>query len=124
MVTPRMGLMVLFAGAARQYQDYNGYDESTLGQVNLGIALQYWASPKLWLKGGLVSSHLSVDENGEVINEAEGGGILAAIGYEFYRTGRFIMDGQLRVLNASHDRDGYEVSKTNTVGLLVGLNWY
>jgi len=125
MLTPRLGLMVLFSGAGQDLSNRNDYSsDATLSQINLGIALQYWASPKLWLKAGLVSSHLSLDEYGETVDEADGGGILAAIGYELYQSGRFILDAQLRMVNADHQEDGYLVSTTDSFGILLGANWY
>jgi len=124
MIRPRIGLMVLFAGSSQPYLESEGYSDMMLSQFNLGIAVQYWASPKLWLKAGLASSNLSIEQEGEKLDEAEGGGVLGAIGYEFYRRGRFIIDGQVKFVAASHGEDGVEVSSTNTFGLLVGLNWY
>ncbi len=121
MLTPRLGLMVLFAGAGRTLQDV---DDTSLSQLNLGIALQYWATPKVWIKAGLVSSHLALDIGGETVDETKGGGILAAAGYELLQRGNFIMDAQLRLVTADHEEDGYLVSSTNSIGVLLGLNWY
>jgi len=115
MLNPNLALM--FDAAAVIHVDTEA--EATLSNSTNTIALQAWVAPKIWIKGGLGFSVVSV--SGEFIeSQSERGfGLTAAAGYEISNSGSFGMDIQLRLGHSSFD-DG---DLTN-VGFMIGFNWY
>jgi hypothetical protein len=115
MITPRLALM--FDGSAVSHQLGDG----ALTQAVDTVALQYWVTPRLWIKGGVGVAQMSVsDEDGETVEESETGrGALAAIGYELVQSRTFALDLQARVAAGEYS----DVTITNG-SVLLGFNWY
>jgi hypothetical protein len=72
--------------------DANGGDEGSFHNFNRGVALQFWPLQKLWLKGTLAISSVSVqrweffgDYADLVTTTYVGTSVGGAIGYEVYR---------------------------------------
>jgi hypothetical protein len=98
-----------------------GKDENStqITSVLASAALQYWVSPKVWVKGGIGSGQLGVSGNG--LNETSDGGLgfLGAIGVEVVQKQRFAIDLQARFTTAKIEGD-----RTNNLSALVGFNFY
>lgn len=122
MINPRMALLFEFWGHAQQIDEAG---VNVLSQSLAMGAIQYWTSPRLWLKGGLGFASLDVSyDDGYIYDEAEidsGLAILGAIGYELVHSHSFALDLQLRLASA-----GYEgIDETVNVGMIgIGFNWY
>ena len=124
MVSPRLALMVEVWGGTHRFRDDGDYyygDDTSLLQSNIGLAAQYWVTPKLWLKAGLGEASLILASNGEKLGEAKGAAFLGAAGYEFYQRGRMAIDVSLRLTTATYEEGDGE---TQAVALQVGFNWY
>lgn len=99
---------------------------ASVNQTMLLLAAQYWLTPRLWLKAGIGFASLSVsyfdgfeDRSDQV---GEGGGFMAAVGYELMSSRSFGLDIQLKTGAAGYDTsDAEEVSIT---AIALGLNWY
>lgn len=117
MLTPRLALMWDGSGVVHP-MDGGGSVTHALSAV----ALQYWVTPRVWIKGGLGAGQLSVaDDEGDTIAESEtGGGVLLAGGVEIAQTRSFALDLQLRASAVTYsDADTIAMA---SVGL--GFNWY
>jgi hypothetical protein len=116
MVTPQLAVLAEGYAVSHTEQDL------TLSQTIGMLAAQYWVSPKLWVKGGLGSGHLSLsnDRGQELAVSEEGAGAMIAAGYEVYQGRSFAIDVSLRAAAVS-----YEESDTVTqTAAAVGFNWY
>lgn len=119
MLTPQLALMFDASIIIHEIENSNG--ASIQQYVNVG-AVQFWITPRFWLKGGLGLGRLSVtDEEGYAVFESEtGGAILAGGGVELYQNSSFALDLQLRFAAVN-----YEDAETLTnTSLLIGVNWY
>ena len=87
------------------------------------IALQYWVSDRVWVKGGIgvASMRLSCDGCDSITDN--GLGMMGAVGVELYQKGKFAIDVQGRFLTAKHDLGGGEIRFNQVMGM-VGFNWY
>jgi hypothetical protein len=114
MLNPRLALMGDFWGAAHRWNDI--YGSGTTYQGIYAIALQYWVTDILWLKGGAGFAQLEVSG----LPDESGPAILGAIGVEVVQAYNFTLDLQLRLGHGFYDT-GPDV---NNVGFMVGVNWY
>jgi hypothetical protein len=116
MVTPQLALLVEGFGVSHTEQNL------TLSQTMGVVAAQYWLTPKLWIKGGLGSGHLSLsnDQGQELATSEEGAGAMIAAGYEVYQGRSFAVDVSLRSAAVSYE-DADTVTQTAAA---VGFNWY
>lgn len=99
-------------------------DTTTLVQVGLVFAAQYWATPQLWLKGGIGFSNLQVDHSyyGTIDTLPENGlALLAGIGYEVLSARYFSVDIQGRIFNGTYESVDNSVTG---VSVGVGINWF
>lgn len=122
MINPRMAILFELQGTGQTLDD-QGFE--TLTQVMLMGAVQYWATPQLWVKGALGTSHLGISyDDGYQSDSAEldsGLGVMGAVGYELLSSPQFAIDLSLRLSSARYD--GLDDSiHSGLVG--VGFNWY
>jgi len=123
MLNPRLSLQF---EAWLQGQQLDAGGTTTLVQTMGMVALQYWVTPQLWLKGGLGAAHLSYsiddgyrDPTSQDI--ADGGAVMGAIGYEILSSQRFSIDLQGRLGAGTYDGINEQI-ETGMVSL--GFNWY
>ena len=84
-------------------------------------AAQYWATPRIWLKGGAGVALLEdTGVFGQMDTEQTGFGMLAAVGLEFLRAQRFVFDGQAQFAGSFYGQDG----KVVNASLQIGISWY
>lgn len=96
---------------------FDSEDGASLSLSTHTVAAQYWATPQLWLKGGLGFSQVRFDFEGGDESEA-GLGITLAMGFEVLKQRNFALDLSGRL---SHlDFDGFDFQ---TVNLVVGARW-
>ncbi len=99
---------------------------TSLVQASAMVAIQYWLTPQLWIKGGIGGANLGYSyDNGSTQNSdsesiADGGAAMGAVGYELLSAPRFSIDAQLRMIVGSYDQ-GQDVSG-GSIG--VGFNWF
>lgn len=103
-------------------------DTTTLSQAALVLAVQYWATPQLWLKGGLGVASLQVDRSyyGDgFVDESSvpenGGAVLLGVGYELLSARAFSVDLQGRILVGSYEGLDNQIT-ASSIG--VGINWF
>jgi hypothetical protein len=122
MINPRLALLLEIWGQA-QTLDADGTAMLTQSLAMIGV--QYWVTPKLWLKGGIGAAALQISyddgfaQDDEQVDE--GGAIMGAIGYELVQGRTFAMDLQLRIGAGTYEGIDDQITST-TVGL--GFNWY
>jgi hypothetical protein len=118
MLTPRVALMGDFWGSGHRWDDGAGTGTTYHGLYTL--AVQYWATNILWLKGGIGFAQLNYGYDGTVTPDENGPGMMGAIGVEVVQGPSFALDLQFRFGHGFYDL-GPDV---NNVGFMVGLNWY
>jgi hypothetical protein len=96
-------------------------DDLTLVQTAWMAAAQYWATPQLWLKGGIGLAHLSVDDAYYTEPIDNGTALLGAIGYEVFSARNMAIEIQGRLLSGFYRGTDNQVTALS-VG--VGLNLY
>ncbi len=113
MLTEKLALVGDSSGASKEEGGV------TLQSVVAGPALQYWLSPRVWVKGGVGAGVLTAYGGG--VNEVSdpGLGFLGGIGVEVLQKKRFAIDLQARFTTAK-----IEGERTNNVFALVGFNFY
>jgi hypothetical protein len=116
-------LAILFEGQANlqtiHSDGLNG--DTTLTQTAAMVALQYWLTPQLWIKGGLGFAHLSVDDTYVTSDLGSGGALMGAIGFEIFSGRRFALDLQGRIIEGSYSGVDDQIT-SGTIGL--GFNWF
>ncbi len=120
MLSPRLSLQFEVWGAG---QALDAEADTTLVQVLALGAVQYWVTPRLWVKGGLGTAHLSMSyADSETNDELDtGGAAMAAVGYELIHRPRFALDVQLRGGTGTYDVIDDQISQ----GMLqFGLSWF
>jgi len=118
MLNPRLALMGDFWGSAHRWDDGLGTGTTYHGIYTL--ALQYWVTDILWLKGGAGFAQLNFGYDGTANPDENGPGILGAIGIEVVQAYNFALDLQFRLGHGFYDT-GPDVSN---IGFMVGVNWY
>ena len=124
MVSPRLALVVDISGS---FQQLDELATVTVGQYMAVLAGQYWVTPKLWIKGGIGASHVSLtyDDGFGPVDEpvADGGALMGAIGYEIVTGPRFAIDLQARMGVGTYEvASGSETLQSGIVG--VGFSWF
>lgn len=92
---------------------------ATFTSVVVGAALQYWASPRVWIKGGVGAGQLQFSGNGVTVNSDAGLGFLGGLGIEALQKKRFTIDLQVRLSTAK-----IEGHRVTNVFALIGFNLY
>ena len=105
MLTPRLALMFDGSGVIDSVdQDQGG---GTLVHAVETVAVQYWATSKFWLKGGLGAGQLSfTTSDGMTEVESElGPAAMIGVGYEVLRRTTFALDIHMRAAAATYSVD-------------------
>jgi hypothetical protein len=123
MLTDRFAILLELQSNA-QTVSATGRDSTYLEQDLAMIAAQYWLLPQVWVKGGVGVAHLGFDsaysDGGAPV--ANGGALMAAIGFEIFSGRLFAMDLQARIVEGTYKADlGDSITAAN-IGL--GFNWY
>jgi hypothetical protein len=116
MITPQLALEGDFSTVIRSV----GYDQFV--SVDMAhFAAQLWPARIFWLKGGIGLGWLSFSDNyyGYTESSNAGGSLLFGAGVEVLQTYNFALDIQLRVTATRFDN-----ATINTLGLMIGANWY
>ena len=118
MLDPRWAL--LFHGSfTGQALDDNG-DETLINATAL-VALKWWLSRRLWIKGGLGFASLTISGPFGDDLVAEGGAGMLGAGFEVVHAPRFSLDLSLTATSSSYEA----IDDTISTGILgVGLNWF
>ena len=119
-VAPRVALLAELQFNA-QTLSTDGRDDTLLVQTGFMGAVQYWATPRFWLKGGLGFAHLTIDDSYFSMTVDNGVAIMAAAGYELASSRAFSVDLQGRVLNGMYSGIDENIT-AYTIG--VGANWF
>jgi hypothetical protein len=122
MLSPRLALMGEFQlNAQTIYADYWG--DSFLNQTALMVAIQYWVSPQLWVKGGIGFAHLLITnpDYRDDIDIGSGSALMGAIGYEIMSAPNFAVDLQGRLIKGTYNGFGDHIT-SGTVG--IGVSFY
>jgi hypothetical protein len=128
-VEPQLALMGELQGNFQTlHSDAFTGDTSVLTQATLMFAGQYWASPRLWLKGGVGFATLQVDRSyygDDIIDEStvpeSGLALMAAVGYEVMATPGYSIEVQGRLVDGAYDSINYHLT---AISVGVGVNWY
>lgn len=122
MLSSRFALLGEF-GFQGQSLDSSG--TSSITQSIFSVAAQYWLHPRLWLKGGLGLSSLSLNYESGFGPESEslGSGVAMhlAAGAELMHTPTFALDVQLKTGAAGYESRDETISNTS---INLGVNWY
>lgn len=123
MVTPRLAIQGELWGQVRPIDADSG---AYVNQSMVLLALQYWLTPRFWVKGGIGYAGLSVNYNDgyedRSDNIGEGVGVMGAVGYELVSMRTFAFDLQLKSGMGSYEENNSEEVIATT--LAVGINWY
>ncbi len=126
MIGPRLALMGDFWEGVRYFSDLNlGTGETFHGIYTL--ALQYWLTDQLWVKGGLGVGRIQInsDISAFPVDDESGFGFMLAAGIEVVQSYNFALDLQLRYGNVAYSSvSSGGAGDANTFGVLVGFNWY
>lgn len=124
MLSDRLAVALELAANGQTVQEQVGGSQTLIQSAAL-IAAQYWATPKLWVKGGLGAAHLSFsyeDAFGSFEEPIDdGAAALAAVGYEVASGRRHVVDLQARILVGTYDGIGDQISAAQ-IG--VGVSWF
>jgi len=122
MLTPRLSLQ---GEIHLQDRTLDAVGDVSLTQTMVLLAVQYWLIPRLWIKGGIGSGHLSIDyaNGGPASSEDLGTGLAlhGAVGYELMHSARFGLDFQLMTGFTNYSERQENVSTTSAG---FGVNWY
>ncbi len=120
MLGQRFGLSAEFWSDGHNADDLG---DRALTQNTLGIAMTYWATPRLWLKLGLGSATLKEHLPGLEL-EYDGTALVTAAGYEILSRSRYSVDLSARLMSTSYDNGDFEPMRRNGLALNIGANWY
>lgn len=125
MISPNAALLIeLFGGpAASSDTSAEGVEVS---QSNIGIGLQYWARPRLWLKPGFATSRLEVSVSDFESVTFEGPTIYGAAGYELASRPNYSLDLALRLHATFYREDDFDGGglQSTTGAAMLGFRWY
>jgi hypothetical protein len=119
MINPRLALMF---DAWTVIHPVNSFNGTTTDTIYAG-ALQAWASPIVWFKGGIGLGNTTVSNPVEnSIRGATATALMGAIGVELLQNGPFALDLQGRVGHTFFSSaDGGAMTD---YALMIGFNWY
>ena len=119
MVNPRMAIVF---DAWTVIHPTNSFNGSTTDTIYSG-ALQFWAAPMVWFKGGIGLGNTTVSNNDlNTIQGATALALMGAVGVEILQNGPFALDLQGRVGHTFFsDSDGGPITN---YAFMVGFNWY
>jgi hypothetical protein len=123
-IGPRLALMLELQMNGHQLSEEAFIeDDQFLYQTAAMVALQYWVTPQLWLKGGIGFASVDIDDDAyyEETHIDSGMALMGGVGFELLSAQRFSVDLQGRLLAGSYDGIGQQITSA-TVG--VGINWF
>jgi hypothetical protein len=86
------------------------------------VAAQYWATDKLWLKGGIGGGNMRITSstaNFDYTSES-GLALMGAVGFEVLQVSSFALDLQFRVGHGFYSQGG----DVNNFAFMIGANFY
>jgi opacity protein-like surface antigen len=114
----RFGERVAFGLTASGIESFS-FEESASQVVNTA-SLTLWATPRLWVRGGVGVGRASNISGLVVTDQTDWGlGFMVAAGYEVHRVGHFAFD-----LSARYARASPEFGALNNVSGLVAVNFF
>ncbi|MBX7187127.1 MAG: outer membrane beta-barrel protein [Vicinamibacteria bacterium] len=113
MLTEKVALVLDSSGISRSE------DGGTLSSVVAGPAVQFWHSPRVWVKGGVGGGFLQASYDKVTVTSDAGLGFMGGLGVDVLQKKKFTIDLQFRVTTAKIEGDRY-----NNVFGLVGFNFY
>ena len=120
MLNPRMALMGDFWVNVHPWT-IGGESGQTIHNIST-LAVQYWATPQLWLKGGAGFGRMQIqsDFDGYTFGDETGFAVMGAGGFEIMQAPTFALDLQLRFGHGFYSGGG----DVNAFAFMVGFNWY
>lgn len=120
MVSPRLALNFEVWGTA---QALDAAADVSLVQVLVLGSAQYWVTPRVWVKGGLGTAHLSESyADSDEPNELDtGAAVMVAAGLELISRPHFALDLQLRAGSGTYEALDERISQGS---LQLGVSWY
>jgi hypothetical protein len=118
MLNPRLALMGDFWSAGHPWD--NGYGTGTTLHTIYTVAVQYWATDIIWLKGGVGGGNMHLGYDNAPGSDENGMALMVAGGVELVQSYNFALDLHLRLGHGFYSQGG----DVNTVGLMIGVNWY
>jgi uncharacterized membrane protein YtjA (UPF0391 family) len=119
MVAPSLGLMVDAWGMSHR----DGSDATFTHTIITG-ALRYWASPRLWLQGGVGVAQATWDYSNDVVDFQSKSdtvpALMGAVGIELLSAPTFAMNLELRGGTGFFEDD----TRVRNLSLGVGVDWY
>ena len=113
MVNEKLAIVLDSSGVVKQEEDV------TLSSAVLGPAVQYWVSPRVWIKGGVGGGRLIASIDKVTTSSEWGLGFMGGLGVEALQKKKFTIDLQFRFTTAS-----IEGERTSNFFGLVGFNFY
>ena len=119
MLNPRIALMFDAWTVIHPQSNFNGNTTDTI----YSGALQLWASPIVWFKGGFGLGNTTVSNNNTLtIRGATAAALMGAIGIELLQNGPFALDLQGRVGHTFFSVD--DGGAMTDYALMIGFNFY
>jgi hypothetical protein len=117
MINPRMGVMGDFWGNFHPIPNSDGTTSHSIST----LALQYWLTDIIWLKGGLGIGRMQItSDSAGSIGDETGFAIMGAGGIELVQATTFALDLQLRLGHGFYSQGG----DVNNLAFMAGFNWY
>jgi Outer membrane protein beta-barrel domain len=113
MLTDKLALVVDGSGVSREE------DGATLTSLVSGVAVQYFVSPRVWVKGGVGAGWLQASIDRISVTSDPGLAFLGGLGVEVLQKEKFAIDLQFRFTTAS-----IEGERNNSFFGVVGFNFY
>ncbi len=119
MLNPRLALSFEVWGTG---QALDSQADATLVQVLVMGSAKFWLAPRVWIKGGLGTAHLSMTFSDDSRDKlATGAAGMAAVGVELIHRPRFAMDLQLKGGVGNYEGFGDRISQGT---LQLGVSWF
>jgi hypothetical protein len=120
MLNPRLALMADLFAAIHPWDD-GVYTGQTYNGIYT-LALQYWVTDIIWLKGGMGFAHLQYgyDGTGASLGDESAFALMGAGGVEILQSYNFAVDLQFRIGNGFYSQ-GPDITN---YAFMIGVNWY
>jgi hypothetical protein len=120
-VNPRLALMLdLQLNAQQLSQEFFVEDDVYLYQTAAMLAVQYWLTPQLYIKGGLGLAHLEVSDTFEAEEIDNGTAVMGALGFELFSSRLMSVNLEGRLVNGSYKGIDNNIT-AGTVGIGVSF---
>lgn len=133
MIAPRLALEGDFWGGIHAFSDTDfGLGDGTTFNGIYTLALQYWLTDIIWIKGGLGLGNVQISVSCDIdtdcnVDDETGFAFMLGAGIEIVQSYNFALDLQLRYGNVVYkaaDNGGQGDGDTNMFAFMVGFNWY